>query len=52
MFLDQYNVVTLEYHYYQDDCKYTYLDLCNEHWNEEGKLVDADGEKVDHLLGT
>jgi hypothetical protein len=52
MFLDQYSVVTLEYHYYQNNCTYTELELCEEHLNGSGKLVDEDDEEVDHLLGT
>lgn len=52
MFLDQYNVMTLEYHYYQDNTMYTYLEPLDERWTEEGQLVDADGEKVEHMLGT
>lgn len=52
MFLDQYNVMTLEYHYYQDNTMYTYLEPLDERRTEEGQLVDADGEKVEHMLGT
>jgi hypothetical protein len=52
MFIDQYNVVTLEYHYYQNNCKYTHLEQCDEHIDESGKLVDEDGEEVTHLLGS
>ena len=52
MFLDQYNIVTLEYHYYQNNCQYTYLNACDEHIDENGKLVDEDGEEVKHSLGT
>jgi hypothetical protein len=52
MFIDQYSVATLEYHYYQTDCEYRTLELCDEHINDEGKLVDFDNEPVDHKLGT
>ena len=52
MFVDQYQVVTLEYHYYQTDCVYHELNKCDEYVNEEGKLCSLDGEEVDHKLGT
>lgn len=40
MYLDQNSIVTLEYHYYQNDCTYTKLQPCEERWNENGVLVD------------
>ena len=52
MFLDQYSVIALEYHYYQNESKYYNLKPCNEHIDEEGVLVDEHGQKVTHPLGT
>jgi hypothetical protein len=52
MFIDQYSIVTLEYHYYQNNCTYSTLDPLNEHYNEQDKLCDSDGEELDHKLGT
>jgi hypothetical protein len=52
MYLDQYSVVALEYHYYQNDCKYINLLQCDEQVNEEGDLVCLNGEKASHKLGT
>jgi hypothetical protein len=52
MYLDQYSVVSLEYHYYQNDCKYINMLQSQETINQEGDLIDANGEKVSHLLGT
>ena len=52
MFLDQYSVVALEYHYYQNDCKYKELMAFNEHIDEDGNLIDESGEKATHALGT
>jgi hypothetical protein len=52
MFLDQYTVVTLEYHYYQNECKYSSLAPLDEHIDHNGNLVDIKGEKVNHKLGT
>lgn len=45
-------MVTLEYHYYQENQTYTYLDACDERWTPEGHLVDGDGERAQHMLGT
>lgn len=36
MYLDQYSVISLEYHYYQNDCKYLNMNPCNEHLDETG----------------
>ena len=52
MYLDQYNVITLEYHYYQNDCKYHNMMQCDEGLNHLGELVDREGNKVTHLLAT
>lgn len=52
MYLDQYNVITLEYFYYSNDCKYSYLSPQEEYIDENNNLVDNNGEKVTHLLGT
>lgn len=52
MYLDQYNILALEYHYYQNDCKYTHLAQCDEHINDQGIWLDSDEKKVTHLLGT
>ena len=51
MYLDQYNIVTLEYHYYQENCIYTTLNQCEEHIDDNGVLRDEDGEEVHHELG-
>jgi hypothetical protein len=52
MYLDQYSVIALEYHYYQNDCKYYNLLECQEQINPDGDLIDTNGEKASHLLGT
>lgn len=52
MYLDQYSVIALEYHYYQNDCKYLNLMQCDEHLNDDGDLVNSNGEKVTHLFST
>lgn len=52
MFLDQYRVVALEYHYYQNDCKYSSLDAENESIDLNGNLIDGEGERISHKLGT
>ena len=52
MYIDQSTVVTLEFHYFQNDCKYTNLQPLNEHIDSHGKLVDENGNDADHLLGT
>lgn len=44
--------MTLEYHYYQNDCVYHELETCEEYINPEGKLCTMDGEEADHKLGT
>ena len=31
MYIDAHTVVTLEYHYYQNDCQYTQLSVIDEH---------------------
>lgn len=46
MFLDQYHVVTLEFHYYQNDCKYSVLDAQIENIDENGDLIDEQGNQV------
>lgn len=52
MYLDQYNILTLEYHYYQNDTKYHNMLLCDEQLNEQGEFTDIAGNKVQHLLAT
>lgn len=52
MYLDSQNVITLEYHYYQDDCKYTKLQALNEHIDVDGKIVDENGKPVLNMLAT
>ena len=52
MYLDQHSVIALEYHYYQNDCKYINMIQSNEHFDDGGTLIDEAGEKVSHLLGT
>ena len=52
MFLDKDNIVTLEYHYYQNDCKYSTLDAVVESIDLNGNLIDGDGERISHKLGT
>ena len=52
MFIDQYSIVTLEYHYYQNDCKYSTLNACDEHIDHMGNLVNIDGDRVINKCGT
>ena len=52
MYLDSQNVITLEYHYYQDNCKYTKLKALNEHINADGILVDKMDKPVLNMLAT
>ena len=56
MYISQSRVVILEYHYYQTNCQYSYLNRLNEHWvEEEGKLMLTNTEqntKVVNQLGT
>ena len=51
MFIDQYNILTLEYHYYQNDCKYSMLKKDPYSIDHSGTLRDPEDEKVKHLLG-
>lgn len=46
MFIDQYYLMTLEYHYYQNDSQYIQLQRLDESIDENGELVDALGNKV------
>jgi hypothetical protein len=46
MFLDQYHVLTLEFHYYQNDCKYSTLEPLNETIDKNGDLIDEQGNQV------
>jgi hypothetical protein len=43
MYLDQYSIVTLEYHYYQEKCKYLSLSTIEETIDHNGFLVDEQG---------
>ena len=52
MFIDQYSIMTLEYYYYHNQCKYSYLTAQSEHIDENNDLVDDFGKKVKHKLGT
>ena len=54
MYLDQYSILALEYHYYQSDCKYSKLVQCEEHINEQGIWVDSKNpdQPVKHKLAT
>jgi hypothetical protein len=52
MYIDQYNIMTLEYFYYHNDCKYSYLRPHDEHIDQNNQLVNEHGERVRHLLGT
>jgi len=56
MYISQSRVVILEYHYYQTECQYSYLNRLNEHWvEEEGKLMLMNTEqntRVVNQLGT
>ena len=52
MYLDSQNVITLEYHYYQDSCKYTKLRELKEKINADGVLIGEDGVRVTNVLGT
>jgi hypothetical protein len=56
MYISQSRVVILEYHYYQTECQYSYLNRLNEHWvEEEGQLMLVNTEqntKVVNQLGT
>lgn len=51
MYIDQGTIVTLEFHYYQNDCVYTTLEKQNEQIID-GKLCDSEGKEAEHLLGT
>ena len=46
MFLDQYHVMTLEFHYYQDDCKYSYVEAQKQMIDSNGTLVGEDGSPI------
>lgn len=53
MYLDQANVVTLEFAYYQNDCEYSNFQAAEEHIDHRGTLMnDHTGQPADHLLGT
>ena len=43
MYLDKDTIVTMELHYYQNDCKYSTLRAVDEHIDHNGHLVDNDG---------
>jgi hypothetical protein len=51
MYLDQNFVVTLEYHFYQKDLKYSYIKARKEFLLQDGTLMDNNGE-VTNLLAT
>ena len=52
MYLDGVTVITLEYHYYQNGCKYSKLIAQDEHFDEEGKLVNSNEQAVSYMLAT
>ena len=51
MYIDQNTIMTLEFHYYQNDCQYTLLEKQKERIIDD-KLCDSNGNEVEHLLGT
>ena len=52
MYIDQYSILTLEYYYYHNQCKYSYLTPSEESIDENNDLVDENGKPVEHKLGT
>lgn len=40
MFLETDSMVTLEYHYFQNDCSYKRMEVMNEFFNDKGVLID------------
>ena len=52
MFIDYQTVCTLEFHYYQNDCQYVELEPCDEVIDEDGNLVDSEGNLMQHHLYT
>ena len=50
MFLDQYHVVTLEFHYYQNDCKYSVLDAQIENIDEICDTAMNGQEAIDKVI--
>lgn len=52
MYIDQYSIMTLEYYYYHNQCKYSYLNAHSEYINETNDLVREDGTLAKHKLGT
>ena len=53
MYIDAHTVVTLEYHYYQNDCQYSQIAVVDEHLNSENEFVDSEGTKKEpYALGT
>ena len=51
MFLDQTTAIATEFHYFNNDCIYTNFISYKENLIN-GELINEDGEKADHLLGT
>lgn len=45
-YLDQYNIISFEYHCYQPNAKYHKLRRLEETINKNGTLIDSKGEKV------
>lgn len=52
IFVDKDYVMTLEYNYYQNYCKYTPISIVNESINNDGVLLDEEGYESIHQLGT
>ena len=40
MFLEADSMITLEYHYFQNDCSYKKMEVTKEFWNDKGVLTD------------
>jgi len=40
MFLEGNSMLTLEYHYFQNDCSYKKMEVMKEFFNDKGVLVD------------
>lgn len=51
-YLDQYSLISFEYHCYQNGVSYQKLRLLDQKINKNGILVDAQGKKVQNLLRT
>jgi hypothetical protein len=51
MYLDQHHVVTLEFHYYQNGCRYHNLIEVERKETNDGGFVDMDGKPLTDILG-